>query len=122
MGKLTSGISIPVRGRRKLGEGPTSDKRMGYRISLVVKRRGGSSGLQIAKDVAIGSRNGYGLDAIALEQNEGRLGVIKGWAEGDGGRRQRIGMDLTSQGAYHQLVFCQLLLPQSATSNGCGQR
>ncbi|PPR91135.1 hypothetical protein GOBAR_AA29548 [Gossypium barbadense] len=41
--------------------------------TLAVKRRGGSSGLQIVKDVATRLRSGYELDAIILERNEGRL-------------------------------------------------
>ncbi|PPS18302.1 hypothetical protein GOBAR_AA02281 [Gossypium barbadense] len=44
------------------------------RRSFVVKSRGGSGGLPIAEDVAIGSKSGLGLDAIVLERNEGRLG------------------------------------------------
>ncbi|PPD82778.1 hypothetical protein GOBAR_DD20279 [Gossypium barbadense] len=68
MGKLTSSISIPVRGGVNQARG-----------NLVVKHCGGSSGLPIAKDVAIGTRSVYGLDAIFLERNEGRLGVNKWW-------------------------------------------
>ncbi|PPD73283.1 hypothetical protein GOBAR_DD29790 [Gossypium barbadense] len=119
---------------------------MGCRSSLVVKRCGGLSGLQIAEDVATVSMSGYELDAIVLEQNEGRLGVKRWWwtllesgsliihlsrekcginralPEGDGGGRRRIRMDLNCQDAYHWLVYCRMLLSPFATSNGCGQR
>ncbi|PPD93977.1 hypothetical protein GOBAR_DD08991 [Gossypium barbadense] len=67
-------------GEEEIGREAASDDRgMGYRRSLSVKRRGGSGGLQIVEDVATGSRSGHGLDAIVLERNEGRLGVIRGW-------------------------------------------
>ncbi|PPD79687.1 hypothetical protein GOBAR_DD23377 [Gossypium barbadense] len=86
------------------------DREMGYRRSLTIKYRGGSGGLQIVENVATGLRSGHELDAIVLEP------------KGDGGGRRRIGMDLNGQGAYHRLVYYQMLMPPSTTSNGCGQR
>ncbi|KAK5819408.1 hypothetical protein PVK06_024407 [Gossypium arboreum] len=123
-----------------------NDRGMDCRKTLTVKRRGGSSGLQIVKDVATRLRSGYELDAIILERNEGRLrvnrwcwilsesgfliihlswetcGIKRALPEGDSGGRRRIGMDLNGRGAYHRLVYYRMLLLPSATSNECGQR
>ncbi|PPD91175.1 hypothetical protein GOBAR_DD11870 [Gossypium barbadense] len=52
---------------------------MGYRKSFVVKRHGGSSGLQIVEEVSTRLKSGNGLDAFILERNEGRLGVNRWW-------------------------------------------
>lgn len=65
MGKLTCDISLSVRDRQ--ARGSTERQGISYRRSLAVKRYGGSGRLQIAKDVAIESRSGHGLDAIVLE-------------------------------------------------------
>ncbi|TYI10957.1 hypothetical protein ES332_A09G177400v1 [Gossypium tomentosum] len=78
MGKLTSSILIPVGGVNQ-ARGNAEQQKDGLQDKLVVKRRGGSSGLPIAKDVSIGTRSVYGLDAIFLKWNEGRLGVNKWW-------------------------------------------
>ncbi|PPD71704.1 hypothetical protein GOBAR_DD31393 [Gossypium barbadense] len=107
---------------------------MDYRRSIIVKRRGGSSELQIVEDVTTRSRSGHGLDIIVLKRNNGRLrktndekcpwrwcgGCVK--PEGDVGGRRRIGMNLNGQDTYHRLVYYQMLLPSSITSKGCRQR